>query len=221
MAAALGPPEVIAQLENAAKVLMVSAPRRAPAPASRPCRARPGAAKGRRRRGARVPVPPPCPVRSRDCARPGRARRERGSRPRRPPGAPVPAPSGGRAGPGARRCGSVPRARPAREPPLRSSPRVPGLPPAATSGNRAAARGRASWGQGHRARLRPVRPAVRAFPSLRPGPWSCGPGRAGASRAPGPVSGSVPARAPAGACGDDFRVGRWVSGVDRLLDSLV
>lgn len=43
MAAALGPPEVIAQLENAAKVLMVSA--RAPAPRARGlwrrCRARP------------------------------------------------------------------------------------------------------------------------------------------------------------------------------------
>lgn len=54
MAAALGPPEVIAQLENAAKVLMVSG--RTPAPRARglwpPCRSRPSHPPGWRLAGA-------------------------------------------------------------------------------------------------------------------------------------------------------------------------
>lgn len=72
MAAALGPPEVIAQLENAAKVLMVSAPRPAPAstasreprPPRRPVGllGLPGAAEGRRRYGAGVSILLSCRV---------------------------------------------------------------------------------------------------------------------------------------------------------------
>lgn len=147
MAAALGPPEVIAQLENAAKVLMVSAPRPVPAPAP------PGpvapAWEPPRGGGGAAPWSPsrrPAPTPSWGCARPGRVRRERGSRPRRPPTLPTLA--GCRAGPGARRCGSVPGATDGPRTTRRAaSLRVPGSPSGRhLGGTAAAARGRASLG---------------------------------------------------------------------------
>lgn len=170
MAAALGPPEVIAQLENAAKVLMVSAPRPAPAPAppgptapaQEPLRGGGGAAPG-------SPSCRPTLTPSWGCARPRRAWRERGSRPRRPPGTPDPVQLQSRAGRAPLWLGAGGHGRPANHP-LRCEPSGPRAPsPAATSGEpqRQHVEGRL-WDQGHRARLRPVRPMGRAFPSFRP-----------------------------------------------------
>lgn len=127
MAAALGPPEVIAQLENAAKVLMVSAPRPVPAPAP------PGpvapAWEPPRGGGGAAPWSPsrrPAPTPSWGCARPGRVRRERGSRPRRPPDPPHPGRLQSRAGRAPLRLGAGGHGRPANHPP-RCEPSSPGL----------------------------------------------------------------------------------------------
>lgn len=172
MAAALGPPEVIAQLENAAKVLMVSR-RAAPRPPrpTRPRRARRArraarrasrGAERRRRRGAGVPI-----LGLRPACRCGRGTGSPGpggpSAPARSPGAGPGA--GASAGPCARRR-TRGRDRGVAQPAAGSSLRVPErvLRP---RGNRGGGTWEGGlWDQGHRPNFARS-PRGRALPSCR------------------------------------------------------